>query len=153
MVLCKQLFINLIFRLNSICEKPPLEDPTSNPIEELCTDTSCCNSHIGAEYGGILPKQAFSASSQLNKNGRPEAGRLNNPNKLLQIADINILNDMLGGWLPEIGEVKPWWQTAFMDENKDVFIASVKGVITQGLDGYHDRYDAKRWVKTFNVRY
>ena len=28
-----------------------------------------------------------------------------------------------------------------------------KGVITQGLDGYHDRQDAKRWTKEFKVAY
>ena len=62
----------------------------------LTSGYNCKISSSGAEWGGNLDKQAFSASSQLSKNSRAEAGRLNKPNELLQIADINVLNDMTG---------------------------------------------------------
>ena len=119
-------------------------------------DPSCCNVHIGAEYGGGLDKSSFSASTELNRNARSEAGRLNAPNKLVQINDINVKNDMTGGWLPSESDKSPHWECSFIETGKDKkvpFLAEVKGVVTQGLDGFHGNDDAKRWTKTYNVKY
>ena len=63
---------------------------------------------------------------------------------------------MTGGWMPAEEDKTPYWECAFtesVNNQKKTFYAEVKGAVTQGLDGYHDRNDAKRWTTEYQIKY
>ena len=80
----------IIFK--SICEKPPKTAVPGDDTIGACDDPSCCNGHIGVEFGGKVDDSSFSSSSEWKWNSRALAGRLNRPNRLLTANDINAIN-------------------------------------------------------------
>jgi len=60
-------------------------------------------------------------------NARSEAGRLNSPNKLIKIGDINVKNDLAGGWIPAADDAAPYWECHFFETGQGEFLAEVKG--------------------------
>ena len=56
-------------RLKSICEKPAKNSlPDSGSQIDACQDPSCCNGHLGLEWGGKVLDSSFSASSEYSWN-------------------------------------------------------------------------------------
>lgn len=87
-------------------------------------------------------------------NSRAEAGRLNKPNKLIDINDIKPFNDMTGGWIAAKDDKNPWLEVVFQETvngKSTPFYAEVKGVLTQGLDGLKGHQETKKWTRTYQV--
>jgi len=144
-------------RLKGICEKRAKSYKPAEDEFPTCKDDSCCNGHLGVEYGGKIAVKSFTSSATLEGyewNTRAQFGRLNQPNKLIDLNGLKPLNDAAGGWVSAESEKNPWWAVTFFDSetSNKPFVAEVRGIMTQGLSGFKSIPKWKRYTKTYQVR-
>ena len=80
--------------------------------------------------------------------------RLNRPNKLIDLNGIKPGNDMSGGWVGKDSDKDPYVDVTFkemVNGRETPFLAEIKGVITQGLDGLKNKKAAKLWPRKYQV--
>ena len=63
-------------------------------------------------------------------------------------------NDMTGGWVGAEGQSEYWHETTFIETGSTKpFIAEIKGILTQGLDGAKGHSWSLRWVRKYKASF